>query len=280
MKAVKIGTCRLCRTKGAGLQDSHLVSAAAYRILNEAGGCIAVNREHGVMISDQMSAHLLCADCEDRFNRGGEDWFLRHCFRKGKFKFRDALEKATPFERKDGCDSYKGAEIPGVHPDKLAYLAASLFWRASCHDWNYENRPALGSYEEQFRRYLMGEAPWPEKAYLTVGCVPAGFDGFCQTFGQPKFDSKANGYWSHHVRLLGFMFMLYLGNFVPEQAKRLCMQHTPYRCIVSGKLVAAIVEKSVRAFRDIEYKGKAKEIVDAHLQRKDDLRDSGSQESI
>ncbi len=59
------------------------------------------------------------------------------------------------------------------------------------------------------------------------------------------------------------MFMLSVGNFVPEQTKKFCMQHTPYRCIVSGEVVTAIVFKSVRAFRNIEYKGKAKEIVDA-----------------
>jgi len=101
---------------------------------------------------------------------------------------------STPFEERAGFAVYKGVEISGVDPDQLAYFGASIFWRASCHGWNYEDRTTLGAYEEPFRRFLLGEAPWPEKAWLTVGCVPKQHNGGCQTFSLPKFDTKANGY--------------------------------------------------------------------------------------
>jgi hypothetical protein len=47
--------------------------------------------------------------------------------------------------------------------EAISYFAASMFWRASVHDWNNRaDEPIqLGPYEEQFRKYLMEESDFP-----------------------------------------------------------------------------------------------------------------------
>jgi hypothetical protein len=80
-----------------------------------------------------------------RFNQGGETWIMRNCYRRNKFPLREAFEQAIPFERQPGFDCFMGSDVPGVNADQLAYFAESLFWRASCHEWRYESRTALGA---------------------------------------------------------------------------------------------------------------------------------------
>jgi hypothetical protein len=49
--------------------------------------------------------------------------------------------------------------------DQLCYFGASVFWRASVHRWAGEFYIDFGSvYNEQFRRFLMGEVGFPEDA--------------------------------------------------------------------------------------------------------------------
>ena len=181
---------------------------------------------------------------------------------------RESLEQATAFEGRTGFAVYRGAEISGVDPDQLAYFGASVFWRASCHGWNYEDRTTLGAYEEPFRRFLLREAPWPEKAWLTVGCVPKHHNGGCQTFSLPKFDTKANGYWSHRLRFLGIMFLLSVGNFVPEHLRQYCIQHASHRPVVLGEAITAMVINDIKPFRNILYKGKAGKLMEPILNKK------------
>jgi hypothetical protein len=264
MTAVKrnpIGTCRLCHSENLELRDSHLVLSAAYKVLEEAGGCISVNTSNGVLKPNQWSAYLLCADCEERFNKGGEDWVLRNSWRRDKFKLAERLEKAIPSKTEAGFNVFEASEVSDANADQLEYFAASLFWKASCHDWGYEQRSALGLYQEAFRKFLLGNAPWPEKAWLTVGCVPTSRRGACMTFGLPKLDSNKS-YSSHRVGFLGIVFLLSIGNLVPKEARIYSIQNRE-RFIVMGEAITFMVMNDVSAFRNAEYKGKAKELTKA-----------------
>jgi hypothetical protein len=258
-----IGKCRLCHTPNVELIDSHLVASAAYKLLDREGGCIAVNSVQGILKSKQWTDYLLCVACEERFNKGGEQWVMSNCYRGNKFRLREALEQGEPpFKREESFDVFRGSDIANINADQLAYFAASMFWRASCHDWGYERRSVLGKvYEEEFRRFLLGAGPWPLKAWLTIGCVPKRHDGFCKTFGLPKLDIETRGYGSHRLRFMGIMFLLSIGNSVPEEARTYCVQHTPNKFVVMGDAITAIVMGDLKGFENIEYKGKAKELV-------------------
>ena len=79
------------------------------------------------MSSAQAHAHLLCGDCEHRFNDGGEDWVLKNCWRSPtNFPLHSALMGATPFVDEQGFRSYEGKKISGVEIDKMAYFGVSI----------------------------------------------------------------------------------------------------------------------------------------------------------
>jgi hypothetical protein len=45
--------------------------------------------------------------------------------------------------------TYFASSIPKVNVDAIAYFAASIFWRASVHDWNGSpGQVSLGPFEE------------------------------------------------------------------------------------------------------------------------------------
>ena len=74
-----LGKCALCLEAGE-LRDSHFLPAGFYRILREGAPTanpVFVNKMSAIMSSAQARAHLLCAECERRFNDGGEDWVRR-----------------------------------------------------------------------------------------------------------------------------------------------------------------------------------------------------------
>ena len=81
-----IGLCRLCLAPDIDLQDSHFIPSAAYKAVEELGGVtpLIVKGDITIQKNQQLKKHLLCADCEDRFNKNGEQWVLGYCNRAGK----------------------------------------------------------------------------------------------------------------------------------------------------------------------------------------------------
>jgi len=129
---VVTGTCKLCLTPHAALQDSHLAPRAAYGILRRLGGCISIDERTAVLKDNQLKAHLLCVDCEQRFSRYGEDWVMAHCYRGDTFHLRAMLECAFPIQTLENLNWYSIANIPGIRIDDLTYFAASILWRSAC----------------------------------------------------------------------------------------------------------------------------------------------------
>jgi hypothetical protein len=88
----------------------------------------------------QIHEYLLCDECEERFNSGGERWVLANALHSsGSFNLRDAFRAAKPFVTLEGSIAYSG-HTPGVDLDKLVYFAASIFWRTSVGKWTLAER--------------------------------------------------------------------------------------------------------------------------------------------
>ena len=81
MDALLIGTCKLCRLSRE-LKDSHMLPSAAYKLIQGTTNDppIIINGELAIHTNQQIKAHMLCADCEERFSKNGESWVLQHCF--------------------------------------------------------------------------------------------------------------------------------------------------------------------------------------------------------
>lgn len=187
--------------------------------------------------SEQAKAHFLCARCEQRFNDNGEDWVLKNCWHdKSDFPLRSLLlTTASSLLSSEGLTIYAAASIPGVQPDSLAYFGASIFWRAAAPDWVFmrrqSNRLELGSYEEQLRRYLLDEAPFPEDAVMIVAVSSAMEPMRNMVIVFPFLKTRQAGFRQYRFTVPGLTYQLFVGKGLPKDLRRLCSLRSPGRYI-------------------------------------------------
>jgi len=132
-----------------------------------------LTKKTAVQTSRQMTARLLCRDCEQRFSKFGENWVLAHCLHKDRsFLLAAILASRTPDISSDKTTTrlFYAAKIPEIDISALAYFATSIFWRGSIHPWNDGGSipVMLGPFQEQFRQYLLGLLPFPKDCSLSV----------------------------------------------------------------------------------------------------------------
>jgi len=200
-------TCKLC-LKTRELQDSHLYPRAFYKALinNDGGKRDPVHLTSTALIqkSGHITDYVLCHDCEQLFNRQGENWVNRHVFDGTRFRLRDILMASAPAEETedDKLVPYAGAEIPSLDMEKLIYFGMSMFWRASVHKWTLfdgEVHIPLGEAEERLRRFLLGEGGLPADTLLNIMVSP---------YPEPWRSFFALGPQEGRVKPLRYMMML------------------------------------------------------------------------
>ena len=83
----------------------------------------------------------------------------------------------------------------------------------------------LGSYEEQFRLYLFGRAPFPDDAVL--GMFVAVMADTQDQIATTPVPLDVNGY--HHYELIipGIKFEIMLGQRMPHEARGACLLRSP-----------------------------------------------------
>jgi len=236
------GTCRLCHKHDVDLRDSHFISSGFYKLARDGTRAnpnpVLVSESVSIVSSDQATDYLLCTECEGRFNAGGEDWILKNCWRsESEFMLRAALLATTPSPLSiPGFTIFEGVAAAANEPDKLAYFAASIFWRGAAHDWIFmrqkPKRLGLGPYEEQLRSYLLGNAVFPEDAVLVVA-ISSGMErlrNMLITF--PFLKSREPGFRQYRFSIPGITFQLFLGKSMPYALRRLCSVRSPKRHIL------------------------------------------------
>jgi len=221
MKA-NVGRCGLCFEERE-LQDSHLMPAALYKLIRKRSHApnpnpVVVTGKRSFTTSDQVSAHFLCHDCEERFHSKGEDYVLSQCAKpSGTFKLRELLEASDPVASTSQASAYKVSDLLGNKADKYLYFAASVFWRASARSWTFDSQElpvSLGyPYQEQLRLYLLGEGGFPPKARLWVHVSRETEFASCTVF---PYSERGEGKWRHKFYIPGVLFILFLGGSVPE----------------------------------------------------------------
>lgn len=172
-----IGVCKLCLQQRE-LQDSHFIPRAVYKCLrtpkDKNPNPVVVGRRITCTTSRQMKDYVLCADCEERFNKNGETWMMRQLWNGQRFPLGDRLNVALPhytFERAETL-VFSGTAV-GIETAKLGYFALSVFWRAAVHAWKMPHgektrKINLGFAEEPIRKFLLGQASFPKDVVLMV----------------------------------------------------------------------------------------------------------------
>jgi hypothetical protein len=122
-----------------------------------------------------------------------------------------------------------GKPVVGVDLDQLIYFAVSVFWRAGARKWDaldHSTQISLGPYQEQLRKFLLGQEPFPDRAALLVNVTTNVTPQLSATF---PYSDRANGVRQHRFSLPGMAFWLHLGR-IQEPLRYLCAAHSGVIC--------------------------------------------------
>lgn len=241
------GKCKLC-LEIKDLQDSHFISKGIFKILREDGwdnpNPWKFTKKGAVQTSKQQTAYLLCWDCEQRLNKNGEAWVLKHCLRKdGKFRLASILAARKPdvWVKDNPTKVYYAANIPEIKIPALAYFAASIFWRGSIYHWKEDGSipVELGPFQEEFREHLMGLKPFPQDCTLLLA-VREG-DEISRLTASPTTTRQGN-FHVHTFPMPGLGFALAVGKNIPAKHREACFVHGPENPIIVTKIIEPILE--------------------------------------
>jgi len=216
------------------LVRSHLIPAAMYDYCREKEHR-PIRMENGVLIATdrQTQDFLLCQECEDVLNRGGEMWIAgKLATWKKTFPLHSDLTAQAPAVEDAGLRIYFAAKNPDIEADKLIHLALGIFWKASVHSWRgRETDPIieLGSYADGVRRWLRGEKEFPTNVHLLAEVFPV--DRAQAVLIGPYEGERAE--WRRFLlHLPGLSFTLNVGKTVDDTFRWLCLKTNPEHPIV------------------------------------------------
>jgi hypothetical protein len=135
---------------------------------------------------------------------------------------------------------YDAVPLLGRAIDSYLYFAASVFWRsAACRRWRGGEESvasiSLGAtYQEQFRLYLLDQAPFPANARMSLHVATEGDLDVLFTLQFPS-SGRVNDLHCHDFFINGLLFVLFLGKAVSSQyddkalnSTRPCIWLTPW----------------------------------------------------
>ena len=199
-----------------------------------------------IQTSRQRWVHLLCKGCEQLLSKHGERWVLTNTKRGlNSFPLMDTLLEQEPtVVFPPNTAFFSGQLIPGVNVAALMHFGAGVFWRASVWPWGPAERRIvhLGPFEESFRRFLIGEAEFPEHAYLCVVVrVPSDMDSVTH---EPSGGRSENMH-LYTFPMPGLLFYLGVGRNVEEFFRKACIVHGVGNPISISTLGEAGIKKGV-----------------------------------
>jgi hypothetical protein len=173
----------------------------------------------------QLSAHLLCRECEERIAKLGEVPALALISRGGTFPFLNRMMLSAPIETYTELAVYSGRTM-GIDIDALVYYALSLAWRGAAKEWKtlkgQTTTASLGSHEEPIRRYLAGEAALPENVFVVLTVCT---DQAAQLIVNAPWPvpTPGNAYLQVEMFVRGLWFVVLAGDAVPQGMRSLSL---------------------------------------------------------
>lgn len=238
-QAPGLGICALCEGRKT-LRGSHFLPAGAYRRLRDEGSDtpdpIIVGRRRTLQTSRQAAAKALCADCEERFNRNGENYAMQWCWgmQGSRFPLMERINVAEPLRSGGAAVAYSSTAI-GVDTDQFAYFALSLLWRASIRAWDMPDGTKstvinVGRHQEPVRMYLLG-GPFPDDLIVTMTVTT---DLLSQRWMSPPTVVTENVFKPIGIMMLGLDFRILLGPPLPAGARSICCVQSPLKVLFAG----------------------------------------------
>ncbi len=255
---VVIGTCRLCGVPDLELQDSHIMPKWAYRrARGDARNPVMIHDGSAVLTSRQVTEHLLCRSCEQSFSRA-EKYAAEVVYQQDGSAPALSLLEPAPHPL---LSEFSIVSCGRLDWTAMIYLSVSLFWRA--HVSSSSPQYLLGPHAEPLRRFLRGEAAFPNTAsiVLLLDRSDSRADrAFSQVVAFPVMQRK-HGYFAHTLALFGFRPVLAVGQVIPRAFRRFCAAHGADKLVLLqspteipfGRTFAALV-------RDAIPRGKAREL--------------------
>jgi hypothetical protein len=245
------GVCKLC-LKTKDLQKSHFIPKAMYRYLRDSSSRdpnpVVVGRDVTATTSKQITDYVLCAECEDLFNKHGESEVLRWVWNGKRFPLGERLAVAHQHYTFSNFLAFSGTAI-GVDTEKFAYFALSVLWRASVHEWQtpFGGKTKildLGSVGEPVRQYLHRQTTFPtDVVVIATACTdPASSRAFYVPSTVPRAPSTAIG-----MLTLGIDFMVLIGHEFPAIVREMCCARSAPRLIFQRDCG----ERTIEAFAQI-----------------------------
>lgn len=219
------------------LQRSHLIPKAVYKKTRSGDP----KKPHPMLLSVdgirqssyQVMDYVFCHNCEQLLNRKGEDYVMRLIHHRNKFPLLELLKAHGPGLGNREFRFYTGEMTPDIDRDKIAYFAASVFWRAAVHTWRQEDGKKISvnlspEEKETLRQYMLGNEGFPKNAGLmTFVCTDALSQGL---FWMPGENERTKD----RVFLLGvrgLTFFFSIGDATPPRVSKYCMVNSPGRWI-------------------------------------------------
>ncbi|HMD71645.1 MAG TPA: hypothetical protein VKF41_09905 [Bryobacteraceae bacterium] len=248
------GTCRLCLEE-KDLFKSHFIPDALYPRGRQESRTITRDVVQPGR-TKHIKEHLLCRECEDRFERNGESEVLKWLSPKAKtFALGDRLRVAWPREAYPDISRFDARDID-VEAGKFAYFAVSIIWRAAVYQWTLPDgalstKLDLGVFEDLVRCYLLDRVPFPADIMSVVVIVCS--DAHSRSiWGLPVQNHEA-GCENYRFIARGVVFRVLVGTRIPHLFREgSCI--SPRRCIFYGDAAHRVKKDFAPLFDGFESK--------------------------
>jgi hypothetical protein len=249
---LKRGICKMCLLQKE-LLLSHLIPSALYKLCgSEDMDPIRVGDGFIIPTSRQTRDHLLCRECEDILNDGGERWVNpKLCTMERVFPLYDLIVGGPPAWVDGNKAIYYASQNPQIEVGKLSHFALGIFWKASVHSWRggkIEPLIELGPYSNAIRLWLRGDGAFPRNVSLWVDVAPP--ERAVITLNPPVQSSK-RGWKTFLMHVPGLMFLMNVGRTMDAEALETCFHQNPIHPIfVSPELAGVWARHLAKDYRE------------------------------
>lgn len=256
--------CPLC-LEDKEIVSSHLIPQAMYDYCRAKDSEPVLMSSKIVMQTSRQVQHpLLCRDCEDILNKGGETWLLPLLATvDGRFPLLDIIERVEPDVQDGELRAHAASRNPAIKTDKLIHFIMGVFWKASIHSWESGSktpRIEFGRYGESVRTFLHGETTFPQNMALVLCVAPRG--KALVSFSLP-YRNPVNEYHSFTFHIPGILCVLSVGKKLGPELARVCFATNPAHPILVADLAqdiasvgASIFGKARKSRKLMEYLGR------------------------